>query len=112
MKTALVAMLIASNIVASVSGPNFVYTTTDLNVRRAPGLEYAIVTTVPPHSELSYSEIVTTYNDEKWVKIEVNEVPYYVSADYVTFEEPAPEDKVTVYQVEPGAPGVHFVIPQ
>ena len=110
MKSAIVAILVASHLAASVSGPNFVYTTADLNVRRAPGLEYEIVSTVPVGSELSYEEIITTSNGEKWVRIMVNGVTYYVSADYVTFTEP--EKKVIVYQVEPGSPGVHFVIPQ
>ena len=110
MKSAIAAMLVATHLVASVSGPNFVYTTADLNVRRAPGLEYEIVSTVLVGSELSYEEIVTTSNGEKWVRIMVNGVTYYVNADYVTFTEP--EKKVIIYQVEPGSPGVHFVIPQ
>ena len=112
MKSAIAALAIAANIVASVSAPNYMYTTTDLNVRRAPGLEYEIVTTVPPNSQLTYEEVVTTYDNEKWVKIIVNEVPYYAKAEYVTLKKPAEDEIVWVYQVEPNQPGVHFVVPQ
>ena len=112
MKSAIAALIITANLVASVSGANYVYTTTDLNVRRAPGLEYEIVTTIPPHSQLNFEQIVTTYNNEQGVKIMVDGVSYYVKREYVTFEKPAKEDMVWVHQVEPGAPGVHFVIPQ
>ena len=109
MKSAIATIAVIANLVASVSGPNYVYTTTDLNVRRAPGLEYEIVTTLPPHSQLNFEEVVTTYGDEQWVKVMVNGVSYYVKYEYVDFNKPAEEDLVWVYQVEPGAPGVHTV---
>lgn len=59
------------------------YTTTGLNIRKGPGLDYDIVTTVSINSLL---KTVDGTEENNWIKIKYNDEYYYVNTNYLSKE--------------------------